>query len=350
MEKRYEYFAQLAAVFSLVAGCFLVLRPFLAAILLAVVLCVSTWPLYLRLLRGMKGRQNIAAFTMTLSLALVVILPLALVAYNLADNVTAFYDGIRQAIEAGPPEPPAWLKTMPIVGRSADAYWHLLANNHEEVAALETRLLEPTKSFLLAGGILLGQGVVVMSLATFVSFFFYRDGVALVKFLNVAMDRVVGIHVENVLGIINKTVRSVMYGLLGTALAQGLVAVIGFAIAGVPAALLLGVATAILSLVPVGPPLIWGGAAVWLFYQGTMGWGIFMLLWGFFLISGVDNVVKPLLISHGSHLPFMLILFGVMGGVLAFGFVGVFIGPTLLAVGYSLIKEWAASNRLGRKE
>ena len=164
------------------------------------------------------------------------------------------------------------------------------------------------------------------------------------------MDRVVGIHVESVLGIINNTVRSVMYGLLGTALAQGLVATIGFAIAGVPAALLLGVATAILSLVPVGPPLIWGGAAIWLFYQGTVGWGIFMLLWGFFLISGVDNVVKPLLISHGSHLPFILVLFGVMGGVLAFGFVGIFIGPTLLAVGLSLIQEWAASNRLGRKE
>ena len=350
MEKRSEYFAQRAAVLILVAGCFVVLRPFLTAILLAVVLCVSTWPLYLRLLRGMKGRQNIAASTMTLLLALVVILPLALVAYNLADNVTAFYDGIRQAIEAGPPEPPAWLKGVPIVGGSADAYWHLLATNQEEVAALEERLLEPTKSFLLAGGILLGQGVVVMSLAAFVGFFFYRDGVALVKFLDVAMDRVIGVHVENVLGIINSTVRSVMYGLLGTALAQGLVAVIGFAIAGVPAALLLGVATAILSLVPVGPPLIWGGAAVWLFYQDTVGWGIFMLVWGFFLISGVDNVVKPLLISHGSHLPFMLILFGVMGGVLAFGFVGVFIGPTLLAVGYSLIKEWAASNRLGRKE
>jgi predicted PurR-regulated permease PerM len=184
----------------------------------------------------------------------------------------------------------------------------------------------------------------VMSLAAFVSFFFYRDGVALVRFLNVAMDRVVGTHVENVLGIVRNTIRSVMYGLLGTALAQGIVATIGFAIAGVPAVLLLGVFTSILSLIPVGPPLIWGGAAIWLFYQGSAGWGIFMLVWGFFLISSVDNVVKPMLISYGSKLPFILILFGVMGGVLAFGFVGVFIGPTLLAVGYSLMREWAASD------
>lgn len=345
IEKRSIYFVQLAAVFILVGGCFLVLRPFLAAILLAVVVCVSTWPLYLWLLHRMKDRQNLAAFTMTLSLSLVVILPLAVVAYNLADNITAFYDGIKLAMETGPPEPPAWLKGIPVVGGSADAYWHLIATNHEEMAALEKRLLEPTKSFLLAGGILLGQGVMVMSLAAFVSFFFYRDGTALVRFLNVAMDRVVGKHVENVLGIINDTMRSVMYGLLGTALAQGLVATIGFAIAGVPAALLLGVASAILSVVPVGPPLIWGSAAIWLFYQGTVGWGIFMLLWGFFLISSVDNVVKPLLISQGSNLPFILVLFGVMGGVIAFGFVGVFIGPTLLAVGLSLIQEWADHDR-----
>ncbi|MDO8263580.1 MAG: AI-2E family transporter [Gallionella sp.] len=342
VEKRFEYFAHLAVVFILVAGCFLVLRPFLTAMLLAAVMCVSTWPLYAWLLRRMKDRQNMAALTMTLSLALVVILPLALVAYNLADNVTSFYDGIKQAIENGPPKPPVWLKGVPIVGESVAEYWHLIATSPEERGSLAKRLLEPAKNFLLAGGILLGRGVIEMSLAAFVSFFFYRDGAALARFLNVAMDRVAGTHVENVLGIINNTVQSVMYGLLGTALAQGFVATIGFLIAGVPAALPLGVVTSLLSVVPVGPPLIWGTAAIWLFYQGTVGWGIFMLLWGFFLISTVDNVVKPLLISHGSHLPFILVLFGVGGGVLAFGFVGVFIGPTLLAVGFSLVQEWTA--------
>lgn len=346
MEKRFEYFAQLAVMSILVVGCFLVLRPFLAAMLLAAVVCVSTWPLYVWLLRRMKGRQNIAAFTMTLSLALVVILPLALVAYNLADNITAFYEGVKQAVEAGPLEPPAWVKGIPIVGGSVNEYWHLLATSQEEMLALVKRFLESAKDFLLAGGILLGQGVVEMSLAAFVSFFFYRNGEALLRFLNVAMDRVVGTHAVNVLGIINNTVQGVMYGLLGTALAQGLMATIGFAIAGVPAALLLGVVTCLLSVIPVGPPLIWGSAAIWLFYQGAVGWGIFMLLWGFFLISSVDNVVKPLLISRSSNLPFILVLFGVMGGVLAFGFVGVFIGPTLLAVGFSLLQEWTARNSM----
>jgi predicted PurR-regulated permease PerM len=236
---------------------------------------------------------------------------------------------------------------MPIVGNSVDAYWHLVATSQAELTALEQRLLEPAKNFLLAVGILLGHGVMEMSLAAFVSFFFYREGVALASFMNAAMARLVGSHVENVLDIINNTVRGVMYGLLGTALAQGFVATIGFAIAGVPTALLLGVITSLISLIPVGPPLIWGGAAIWLFYQGDTGWGIFMLLWGFFLISSVDNVVKPILISRSSNLPFILGLFGVMGGVFAFGFVGIFIGPILLAVGFSLIKEWAARDSLG---
>ena len=99
----------------------------------------------------------------------------------------------------------------------------------------------------------------------------------------------------------------------------------------------------VLSLVPIGPPLIWGGAALWLFNGGHAGWGVFMLVWGVLLISGVDNVVKPMLISRGSSLPFLLVLLGVLGGVLAFGFVGLFVGPTLLAVGYGLLRGWTGT-------
>jgi len=119
---------------------------------------------------------------------------------------------------------------------------------------------------------------------------------------------------------------------------------IGFVIAGVPGAALLALLTFFVSVVPVGPPLVWIPAALWLFYQGSTGWGIFMLAWGV-LVSSVDNVVKPWLISQGSDLPFILIFFGVLGGALVFGFIGVFIGPTLLAVGYRLVEEWAALNK-----
>ena len=343
MEKRFEIYAQLAAVIILIAGCFLVLRPFMTAMLFAAVVCVSTWPMYLWLLHKLKNRQNLAALSMTLSLILLVILPLALVAYNLADNVTAFYDAAKQSLEAGPPEPPAWLTGLPLLGGPIEEYWRNIATSQEEMLALAKRLLEPVRNFLLASGILLGQGVMEMTLAAFISFFFYRDGEALIRSIGVGMDHLAGIHAPNVLTIINSTVRGVTYGLLGTALAQGFVATIGFAIAGVPAVMLLGVATFLLSLIPVGPPLIWGGAAIWLFQQGDTGWGVFMLLWGFFLISSVDNIIKPLLISRGSSLPFLLVMLGVMGGVLAFGFVGIFIGPTLLAVGFSLVRKWTAS-------
>jgi predicted PurR-regulated permease PerM len=131
----------------------------------------------------------------------------------------------------------------------------------------------------------------------------------------------------------------VVYGILGTALVQAVVAGIGFLIAGVPGAGLLAMLTFFLSAVPVGPPLVWLPAALWLFHQGSTGWGIFMLIWGMG-VSSLDNFVKPWLISQGSDMPFLLIFFGVIGGALAFGFIGVFIGPTLLAVGYRLVQEW----------
>jgi predicted PurR-regulated permease PerM len=136
-------------------------------------------------------------------------------------------------------------------------------------------------------------------------------------------------------------VRGVVYGILGTCLAQSLMAGIGFLVAGVPGAALLALLTFFLSVVPMGPPLVWLPAALWLFQQGRTGWGIFMVVWGVG-VSTIDNFVKPWLISQGSDMPFLLILFGVLGGALAFGFIGVFIGPTLLAVAYRLVKEWAA--------
>ena len=195
----------------------------MTAMLFAAVVCVSTWPMYLWLLRKLKNRQNLAALSMTLSLILVVILPLALVAYNLADNVTAFYDTIRQSMEAGPPEPPAWLTGLPLLGGPIEEYWRNIATSQEEMLALAKRLLEPARNFLLASGMLLGQGVMEMSLAAFISFFFYRDGEALVRSIGAGMDRLAGNHAANVLAIINGTVRGVAYGLLGTALAQGFV-------------------------------------------------------------------------------------------------------------------------------
>jgi len=349
MEKRFQPYTRLAAIVFLVIGCMVVLRPFLAAILFACAITISSWPLYQRLLNRMQQRHTLAAAIMTVSLILVIILPLALVTWNIADNAGHVYRGLRDALAAGTMEPPAWLRQIPLVGESIDTYVSRLLHSREELIATAKRYMEPARSFLLGGGIVLGSGVAQVSLAAFVSFFLYRDGNTLINALHVGMDKIMGEHAVEVADTVSRTVRGVMYGLLGTALAQAAVAALGFLIAGVPAVALLAVGTFLFSLIPVGPPLIWGGAAIWLFNQGSTGWGIFMLVWGMFLISGVDNVVKPMLISRGSSLPFLLVLLGVMGGVIAFGFVGLFIGPTLLAVALGLLRNWTNINPVVEK-
>jgi predicted PurR-regulated permease PerM len=340
MRQRFQPYTRLAAVVLLVIGCLTVLRPFLAAILFAIAITISSWPLYERLLARCKQRRALAAATMSLGLTLLIILPLALVTWNVADNASDFYDQIKAGIDSGTLVPPSWLKDIPVLGEAADTYLRKLLGSREELLNVAKNLLEPARRFLLGGGMVLGSGVAQVSLAVFVSFFLYRDGHAMLAALATGMDKLIGAQSVAVADTVSRTVRGVMYGLLGTALAQAGVAAIGFLIAGVPAVALMSVATFLFSLVPVGPPLIWGGAAIWLFNEGRTGWGIFMLVWGMFLISGVDNVVKPMLISRGSSLPFILVLLGVMGGVLAFGFVGLFIGPTLLAVGLGLLQNW----------
>ena len=340
MEQRFQPYSRLAAIVFLVIGCLYVLRPFLAGILFAAAIAISSWPLYQRLLARLKGRRTLAAAVMMVSLVLIIVLPLSLVTWNIADSVTHFYRGARDALDAGGFEPPAWLRQLPLVGESVDSYLRQILSSKEELLAVAKKYVEPARNILLNSGIVLGAGVAQVSLAAFVSFFLYRDGHNIVAALEVGMDKIMGEHAVEVAETVSRTVTGVMYGMLGTALAQAAVAAVGFLIARVPAVALLSVATFVFSLVPVGPPLIWGGAAIWLFSQGMTGWGIFMLIYGTVVISGVDNVVKPILISRGSSLPFALVLLGVMGGVLAFGFVGLFIGPTLLAVALGLLRNW----------
>jgi predicted PurR-regulated permease PerM len=340
MRQRFQPFTRLAAIILLVIGCLIVLRPFIAAILFATAITISSWPLYVRLLARLKQRRWLAALLMSVGLTLLIIVPLTLVTWNIADNASDFYEQLKASVGTGTLEPPAWLKDIPLLGEVVDTYLRRLLGSREELLNAARGLLEPARHFLLGGGMVLGSGVAQVSLAVFVSFFLYRDGQALLAALATGLDKLIGEQSVSVADTVSRTVRGVMYGLLGTALAQAVVAAIGFLIAGVPAVALLSVATFLFSLIPVGPPLIWGGAAIWLFNQGSTGWAIFMLVWGAFVISGVDNVVKPMLISRGSSLPFILVLLGVMGGVLAFGFVGLFIGPTLLAVGLGLLRNW----------
>jgi predicted PurR-regulated permease PerM len=163
--------------------------------------------------------------------------------------------------------------------------------------------------------------------------------------LNAGVGRIAGDRGRHLVHVAVITMRTVVYGILGTAIAQGVLAALGFWLAGVPAAPLLGLATFFLSPVPVGPPLVWAPVGFWLMAHDQLGWGAFILIWGVAVVSTADNVLKPLIISHGSHLPFILVLLGVLGGVIAFGFIGVFLGPTLLAIGYALIHDWSEERR-----
>jgi predicted PurR-regulated permease PerM len=342
MDRRVEQIIQLVAGAAVVIGCLMVLKPFLAALLSAAILCFSSWPVYLLVERRLGGRRTLAALAMTLLVVLVLVLPLALLAGTYVDEVPYLMERLRGLIAQGLPPPPDWVASIPLVGESLDSGWREMAGSKAKLAEALKRIAQPARAVLVQTGIIVGEGVLQFALIAFIGFFFYRDGAALARALRNAFDRVAGDSARRLLEIVGGTINSVMYGIVGTGLAQGAAAVVGLLIAGVPGALMLGFITAFLSILPVGPPLVWIGATIWLFLQDRLGWAVFMALWGFFIVSGIDNVVKPLLISRGASLPFVLVLLGVLGGILAFGFVGVFLGPTLLAVGFRFVRRWAA--------
>lgn len=335
-----ERYARIVAVALLVAGCLLVLKPFIVGIIFAAIVCVCTWPLYQRILRKCRNRPTLASLIMTLGMILVVVVPFAMLAASLANNVPTLIDAGKQMLSGGPPAPPAWVKTVPLVGEQADAYWHRLTENRDELRTLGQKLAEPAKNFLITTVQVFGEGILQLTLVVFVCFFLYRDGDRLAGAVRATADKLAGGMGGRLVAIVNGTVVGVMFGMIGTAAAQALLALIGFLIAGVPAAFMLAAAVFFLSMVPVGPPLIWGGAAAWLYYGGETGWAIFMVLWGALVVSSVDNFLKPILISRGSNMSLALVFLGVLGGVLAFGFIGIFLGPTLLAVGVTLLKQW----------
>lgn len=330
--------------FIIAIGCYLVVQPFLTAMMVAAVIAVVSWPLYLQTRRLAGGSPTGAAALLVLAIVLLIIVPLSVLAVAAADQVPRAVALTRSWIEEGF-SVPTWIDQIPGIG----AWLHdqLMTNlgNKEQVAALAKRLLEPASKGLLGFAVVLGDGMLQLVLVAFIVFFFYRDGDRLAAGARSLLERMSGSLAAEVENILINTTRSVVYGIVGTAAAQSVVAAIGFLVAGVPGALLLAGAVFLLSVVPVGPPLIWGGAAIWLYTQGETGWAIFMLAWGALVISSVDNFVKPLLIARGSPLPISLVFLGVLGGVLAFGFIGLILGPVLLAVGIAMGREWLKVSR-----
>jgi len=339
----YQIALSAAALVLLVIGCFLVLQPFLIATLWAMILVYTTWPLRNRLKRWLRNSPTAAASGMTLAITMVMLAPVVAAVITLADDVVVFTDLAQARLKDGLPVAPAWIAGLPWIGERIAIYWNDLVQDSGHLIEELKKTLPAARSFLVASGATLGHGVVQISLSILIAFFVYRDGEQAALRLDAAVAQLGGEKARHLLKVAASTVRSVVYGILGAALGQGVLAGLGFWIAGVPAATLLGVVTFFVSPLPMGPAILWLPAAGWLFYQGHTGWAIFIALWGVLVVSSVDNFLKPVLMSRGSDLPILFVFLGVLGGAAAFGFIGVFIGPTLLAVGQRLVQEWIAA-------
>jgi predicted PurR-regulated permease PerM len=347
--------------------------------------------------RWFRVSRTLAASLETLTLTVVFAGPVVLIGATIAQDGKDLAMATRNWFMAVPEKAPAWVAEMPVVGNELELYWTgffegrnrwmdqldkevksppprpkivvetgdgLIVQDQpldakeeiEEATAADRkaasshvvfllgRYLSWAQSWLIAAGKTVVQGVTQVLISAFLAFFLLRDAPELSERLGVAVERLAGGRGSHLIKVAGDTVRGVIYGILGTAIVQALVAGLGFWIARVPGAVLLAVLTFFFAVIPFGPPLIWLPASLWLFAQGQPGYGVFMLLWGFLGISSVDNFLRPYLISQGNQMPFALIFCGVIGGALAFGLVGVFLGPTMLAVAFRLIEEWS-SNR-----
>ncbi|AOE84760.1 AI-2E family transporter [Pseudomonas sp. TCU-HL1] len=317
-----------------------VLAPFVSALFWAAVLAFASWPLMRLLSNLLKGRESAAAAVLTAGWMLLVALPLVWLVGNLAEHVRDATELVKNVQVEGLPPPPDWLPQVPLVGERLVRAWHSIDAQGAAFFASLKPYMGQAGNWVLARSAQIGGGMVELVLSLVLVFFFYRDGPRMALFVERGLERLIGDRAEHYLALVAGTVQRVVNGVIGTAAAQAVLALIGFWIAGVPGALVLSIVTFALSLIPMGPPLVWVPATAWLAWHGDYGYAVFLGIWGMFVISGVDNVLKPYLISRGGNLPLVVVLLGVFGGILAFGFMGLFLGPTLLAVAYSLISDW----------
>ncbi len=385
-----------AALVLLLIGCFFVLKPFMTALMWAIILAYSLHPLQRIFTKWFRGSRTLAACLVTLTLTVVLAGPIVLIGFSLAQDGKDLATATRKWFMAAPQQAPAWVGRVPMVGEELQGYWatfsedrnRLMTQLEKEVKITAPRpkivvedgdemilkdspplspeqlsgivgadekkpaspqavvllgqLLSKAWGYVISGTLAVGQGVTQVLVSAFLAFFLLRDAPVLAERLSIAANRLAGGRGKHLLKVAGDTVRGVIYGIFGTAIVQGLCAGLGFWFAGVPGAVLLSVLTFFFAVIPFGPPLIWIPASIWLFAQSGTGWGIFMVLWGLFVISAVDNILRPYLISHGSKMPFVLIFCGVIGGIIAFGLVGVFLGPTMLAVAFRLVEEWSS--------
>ena len=323
-----------------------VLRPFLGPTIWATMVVVATWPLMLRVQAATGGRRWLAVTAMTLLLLLLFVVPLVLAIGTIVGNADRLLEWARVAAAWRMPEAaPAWLRALPLLGAHVDGLWAQLT---EQLAALGLRDLLPrlgpyagdlTRWFVAEVG---NIGVLVLQflLTVLIAAVMYAHGEEAARQVRLFAQRLAGERGDSAVLLAGGAIRGVALGVGGTALVQALLGGLGLALAGVPAATLLTALMFMLCIAQIGPvPVLLGAAAYVYWGEGSTGWAIALAAWAL-IVGTVDNVVRPVLIKLGADLPLILIFAGVIGGLFAFGLVGIFVGPVVLAVGYTLLEAW----------
>jgi len=322
-------------------GCIDVLYPFFSAILWAAILAFTTWPVHVWLREHLRLGHTGTALLMVITVAVVVVLPLAIAAPSGADDAKNLNLLLQNTLAAGLPQAPAWVAGIPLLGGSVANLWNTWTADLDAMVSFFRPYFGIVAEFGLSLLLGLANGVLGFVLALVVAFFFYAAGDRFASVLTALLVRIAGVRAPRLIEVTGNTVRGVVYGILGTAIAQGILVSIGLWIAGVPRPLLLGVIAGGLAVLPVGAPLVWIPAGLWLIGEGHLWRGLFMEAYGLIAVSGADSIMRPYFIARGAQLPFLLTLLGVLGGALKFGLLGVFVGPVLLGVGFTLVREWA---------
>lgn len=281
---------------------------------------------------------------MVLLTALVLVVPLVAATSGSAGDVKTLRASFEAWIASTPPAP-LWLLDVPVVGSTLADTWNQWSSDLSSMVSF----FRPYFGFAVEQGVslLLGLagGLAQLGVALFAAFFFWLSGDELAANLQVLVHKVAGRYAPRLIESTAATVRGAVYGILGTAILQGFLTAFGLEVAGVPRAVLLATVAAFLAVLPVGAPLVWIPAGLWLLANGHTARGVFLLAYGIVVVSGADHIVRPYLIARGARLPFLLTVLGVLGGVLAFGVLGIFLGPVLLGVGFSLVVEFINAER-----
>jgi predicted PurR-regulated permease PerM len=319
-----------------------VLRPFLGPTIWATMVVVATWPMMLRVQAHCGGRRWLAVTVMTLLLLLVFVVPLVLAIATIVGNADRLIDWARMAAAWNLPDvAPAWLRTLPVVGTLVDGLWAQLnaLGLRDLVPRLSPYAGDLTRWFVAEVG---NIGVLLLQflLTVLIAAVMYAQGEEAAAQIRLFARRLAGERGDGAITLAGGAIRGVALGVGGTALVQALLGGLGLVVAGVPAATLLTAVMFMLSIAQIGPIPVLLGAAAWAWWgDGSLGWAIALLVWAGF-VGTIDNVVRPVLIKLGADLPLILIFAGVIGGLFAFGLVGIFVGPVVLAVGYTLLDAW----------